>query len=356
MKSTFAVVMAGGVGSRFWPASRAATPKQLLDLTGSGRTMIAATVERLAPDIPPERVIVVTGRVTADAVRRALPTVPPGNVLAEPVGRNTAPCIGWAALHVRRRDPEGLLAVLPADHLIADPEGFRRALRLAVDAARDGGMVTFGITPDRPETGFGYIELGAELLPGVRAVTRFVEKPDPPTAEVYLRSGRHAWNSGMFFFTAGRILSEIERQLPELAWGLDAIDAAIGGPDDAPTVERVFPTLPSISVDYGVMEGARELRCVPVSFGWSDLGSWSAAHAHAGLDADANALPADAVVIDSRGCLVRAPEGKLVALVGLADLVVVDTGDALLICPRERAQDVKLVVQALERAGRTGLL
>ncbi|HUU22670.1 MAG TPA: sugar phosphate nucleotidyltransferase, partial [Phycisphaerae bacterium] len=305
------------------------------------------------PDNPPERVIVVTGRITVDAVRRALPGVPAGNILAEPVGRNTAPCIGWAALHVRRRDPAGLLAVLPADHVVDEPEGFRRAVRIAVAAAREGGMVTFGITPDRPETGFGYIELGEEISPGVRAVARFVEKPDLPTARACLESGRHVWNSGMFFFTAERILGEIGRQLPELARGLAAIDAAA---DREGEVERIFAALPSISVDYGVMEGAADLACVPAAFGWSDLGSWAAAHEHARRDPDGNALPADAVAIDARGCLARVPMGKLVALVGVTDLMVVDTGDALLICPRERAQDVKQVVETLERRGRRELL
>jgi mannose-1-phosphate guanylyltransferase len=356
MDRTFAVIMAGGVGSRFWPSSRAATPKQLLDLMGSGRTMIADTVERLGPEIPPERVIVVTGRATAEAVRRALPAVPAGNILAEPVGRNTAPCIGWAALHVRRRDPEGLLAVLPADHVVSDPVAFRRALRLAVAAARQGGMVAFGIEPDGPETGFGYIELGEEIGPGVRAVTRFVEKPDLPTAEAYVASGRHVWNSGMFFFTAGRILGEIERQLPELARGLAEIDSAARGPGAGDAVERIFPGLPSISVDYGVMENAEDLRCVPASFGWCDLGSWAAAWDHASRDGDGNAMPSEAIAVDSRRCLARVPEGKVVALVGVSDLVVVDTGDALLVCPRERAQDVKRVVESLERRGRRDVL
>jgi mannose-1-phosphate guanylyltransferase len=298
-------------------------------------------------------VLVVTGRITADAVRRALPGVPPGNILAEPVGRNTAPCIGWAALNVRRRDPAGLLAVLPSDHLVDEPEGFRRAVRVAVAAAREGGMITFGIAPDRPETGFGYIELGAEISPGVRAVARFVEKPDLPAARAYLESGCHVWNSGMFFFTAERILGEIERQLPELARGLDAIDAAA---DREEEVDRIFSALPSISVDYGVMEGAADLACVPAAFGWSDLGSWAAAWDRAVRDRDGNALPADAIAIDTRGCLARVPEGKLVALVGVTDLMVVDTGDALLVCPRERAQDVKRVVETLERRGRRELL
>jgi len=356
MDRTYAVIMAGGVGSRFWPSSRAAMPKQLLDLTGSGRTMIAATVARLQPEIPPERVIVVTGRVTLAAVRAALPDLPPENILAEPTGRNTAPCIGWAAVHVARRDPQGVLAVMPSDHLVADEAAFMAAVRTAVGAARGGALVTFGITPDHPETGFGYIEMGDEVAPGVRDVRRFVEKPDLATAERYLAAGNFAWNSGMFFFVASRILEEIGRQMPDLGSGLGEIGAAIGSDAQDAVVERVFPTLPSESVDYGIMEGASGILCVPASFGWSDLGSWAAAYELSGKDSGGNAIGADAIVVGSRGCLVRAPADKLVALVGVEDLVVVDTGDSLLVCRREQAQDVKQVVTALKQRGRKDLL
>jgi len=356
MEHTYAVIMAGGVGSRFWPSSRAATPKQLLDLTGSGRTMIGATVGRLQPDIPPERVIVVTGRVTLEAVREAVPELPPENVLAEPQGRNTAPCIGWAALHVAHRDPDGVLAVMPSDHLVADQTGFMDAVRTAVGAAQGGALVTFGITPDRPETGFGYIEMGDEVDPGVRRAERFVEKPDLETAEQYLAAGNFAWNSGMFFFRADKILGEIGAQMPELKTGLDEIGAAIGTAEQDAVVDRVFPTLPSESVDYGIMEGASGILCVPASFGWSDLGSWAAAYDLSNKDADNNAVDADAIAVGSSGCLVRAPEEKLVALVGVDDLVVVDTGDSLLVCKRGLAQDVKKIVTELKRRGRKDLL
>jgi mannose-1-phosphate guanylyltransferase len=356
MDRTYAVIMAGGVGSRFWPSSRAGSPKQLLDLTRSGMTMIAATVARLQPDIPPERVIVVTGRVTVDAVAKALPALPRENILAEPTGRNTAPCIGWAALHVRRRDPEGVLAVMPSDHLVSDVATFLRTVRLGVSTARSGALVTFGITPDRPETGFGYIEMGAQAAPGVREVARFVEKPDLATAKRYLAEGNFAWNSGMFFFTAERILAEIARQMPALMAGLRRIGAAIGTADEDAVVEEVFPALPSESIDYGIMEGAEGILCVPADFGWSDLGSWAAAYDLSGKDGDRNALDADVISVGSARCLVRAPADKIVALVDVEDLVVVDTGDSLLVCRRDRAQDVKKVVDALKARGRDDLL
>jgi mannose-1-phosphate guanylyltransferase len=356
MDHTYAVIMAGGVGARFWPASRAKSPKQLLDLTGGGRTMIAATLDRLGPDIPPERVIVVTGAITMDAVARALPELPQENILAEPIGRNTAPCIGWAAVHVRRRDPKGVLAVMPSDHLVTDVDTFKAAVRTAVASARRGAMVTFGINPDRPETGFGYIEMGKEVIPGVREVERFVEKPDLPTAKKYLEAGNFTWNSGMFFFSADRILEEIGRQMPDLKGGLDEIDEALAAGTETEVLQKVFPRLPSTSIDYGVMEGAAGILCVPVDFGWSDLGSWEAAYELFDKDDAGNAIEGDVIPVGSTGCLVRAPAGKLVALVDVEDLVVVDTGDALLVCKRNRAQDVKKVVESLKSRDRKELL
>jgi mannose-1-phosphate guanylyltransferase len=356
MKQVYAVIMAGGVGSRFWPASRAKNPKQLLDLTSSGRTMIGATVDRLLPDISPDHIIVVTGEITKDAVADALPTLPRENILAEPTWRNTAPCIGWAAIHVRRRSQDGILAVMPSDHLVADRSGFFNAMKKAVSAAENGVMTTFGIVPDHPETGFGYIETSEEISPGLFAVKRFVEKPDLETAKQYLARGNFLWNSGMFFFSQKRILEEIARQMPNLMTGLDKIDKAIIAGNEAEVVAQVYPTLPSESIDYGIMEGAKEINCVPADFGWSDLGSWEAAYDLSKKDADANALEADTILVNAKGCLVRAPKDKLVAMVGVRDLVVVDTGDSLLICKRDRTQDVKKVVTELKKQGRKLLL
>ena len=356
MKQVYAVIMAGGVGSRFWPASRAKTPKQLLDLTGSGRTMIAATVDRLIPDIPPERVLVVTGEITKDAVAEALPELPAENILAEPTGRNTAPCIGWAAIHVRQRSENGILAVMPSDHLVADRDAFLQAVNTAVSSAESGVMTTFGIVPDRPETGFGYIETGDEISPGLVAVKRFVEKPDLATAEQYLAKGNFLWNSGMFFFSAKSILGEIDRQMPELMAGLDKIDHAMNAGREQEVVAQVYPSLPSESIDYGIMEGARKIHCVPADFGWSDLGSWEAAYDLSDKDGAENAIEGDVIAVDTNGCLVRAPKDKLVAVVGVRDVVVVDTGDSLLICKRELSQDVKKVVAELKKQGRKVLL
>lgn len=356
MKNTYAVIMAGGVGSRFWPASKAKTPKQLLDLTDSGKTMIAATVERLGPDIPPERVIIVTGKITQEAVAKALPNVPKENILAEPTGRNTAPCIGWAALHVKKRNPNGVMAVMPSDHLVADVNGFTASTKIAINAAKQGALVTFGIMPTGPETGFGYIETGNEIAPGVKKAVRFVEKPNLETAQKYVAAGNFVWNSGMFFFSAQKILDEIGTQMPKLKAGLDKIEEALASGKEETVLQKVFPTLPSESIDYGIMENAAEIQCVPVDFGWSDLGSWAAAYELSPKDAAQNALNADTVIVESKNCLVRGPKDKLIALVGVENLVVIDTGDALLVCKKDMDQHVKKVVETLKSQGRTALL
>ncbi len=356
MDHTFAVIMAGGVGSRFWPTSRAKQPKQFLDLTGSGQTMINGTVERVARSIPLERIVVVTGRAIEEDAAKLLPELPRENILAEPVGRNTSACIGWAAVQIARRDPEAILAVMPSDHLVADQVQFQQKMQLAVEQARTGALVTFGVTPTAPRTGFGYLELGGETAPSVHRVERFVEKPDRPTAEQYLKAGNFVWNSGMFFFRASRILDEIGGQLPELKAGLDEIEGAIGTGDEAAVLDRVYPQLPEESIDYGIMEGASDILCVPVSFGWSDLGSWAAAYERSEKDDRANAIEGDAITVNAEGNLVRVGTEKLVALVGVRNLVVVDTGDALMICARENAQDVKKVVTTLKKTDRRDLL
>lgn len=347
-RTVFAVIMAGGSGTRFWPASRGSRPKQLLPLAGGDASLIAETVERIADLVPAERVLVVTSELLADATAAELRMLPRENILAEPLGRNTAPCVGWAAAHVRRRDPNAVLMVLPADHHIGDPDTYRKTLETALRAADDGALVTVGILPTRPETGYGYIEQGESMGDGVRAVTRFVEKPDLARAEQFLASGHFVWNSGMFFFRADAVLAEFERQLPALAARLAEYDAAAREGRESEVVRATYASLDSVSFDHGIMEHAERIAVVSGSFGWSDLGSWTTAYELAEKDAAENAVRADGVLVDTSGCYVSAPAGKLVALVGVHDLVVVDTGDALLIMPRERAQDVRSVVDALK--------
>ena len=359
-KDVYAVIMAGGAGTRFWPASRETRPKQLLPLAGEtgGESLLAATVRRIAPLVPPERVYIATGTKLVEATARDLPRVPRANLLAEPVARNTAPCIGWATATIARVNPEAIVMVLPSDHFITDEEGFRAVLAKALAGARAGYMTTIGVVPTRPETGYGYVEVGAALEEsGISEVARFVEKPDRARAEGYVAGGKHLWNAGMFFFRAKDMIDAIRSYLPELADGLARIDAAAARGDEAGELAAAFPGLPSISIDHGVMEKAKRLAVVPGSFGWNDVGSWESAWELAPKDAAGNALPAGAIAVEATGNLVRdltstADKAKRVyALVGVSDLVVVETDDAVLVMSRERAQDVKAVVQELKKRG-----
>jgi mannose-1-phosphate guanylyltransferase len=356
MQHVHAVILAGGSGTRFWPASRRLLPKQLLPLAGRpGEALIAATVRRLEPLVMPDRVWIATGRVLADATATALPRVPRAQILAEPVARNTAPPIGWAAAVIARQDPEAVVAVLPADHFIGDEPEFRRVLERALRAADEGWLATIGIVPTRPETGYGYIEVGDTIGEGADAVVRFVEKPDRERAQQFVSGGRHLWNAGMFFFRAGVMRAAIGKHLPALAAGLDRLDAAAAAGEEERVLAEVFPTMPSISIDHGVMEKADRLAVVPGSFGWNDVGSWEVAWELADRDATGNSLPEGTVAVDARNNLVvdltRGAPRKRFALLGVNDLVVVETDDAVLVIPRDRAQDVRLVVDALKERG-----
>ncbi|HEX5657402.1 MAG TPA: mannose-1-phosphate guanylyltransferase [Polyangiales bacterium] len=341
--------MAGGVGTRFWPLSRAARPKQLLPLGGSDSSLLRETQRRIAPLIAPERTFVVCSELLAEQTRAELPELPPENILAEPLGRNTAPCVGWATSVIARIDPEAVVVVLPADHHIADERGYLSVLETAVKAARDGDMVTVGIKPTRPETGYGYVELGEELAPQVYRARRFVEKPDQERAQQFLAAGRFLWNSGMFFFRADIMLAAVRQHLPSLGEMLSKYDEAAKRGEELALVRDTYASLPNISIDHGVMEEAARVAVVPGDFGWSDVGSWTSAWELAPHDAEDNALFGHVVAIDTKGSYVRAREGKVVAVLGLEDIVVVDTEDAVLVMPRSRAQDVRAVVNALKQ-------
>ena len=347
MQDTFAVIMAGGSGTRFWPLSRKAWPKQFLALAGSDESLLQSTVRRIEGLVPSDRVLVVTSERHAQATRQQLPQLPAENVLAEPAARNTAPCVAWAAAAVSARSPRAVMTVLPADPHIGDEPAYRQLLGRASAAAESGGLVTIGVSPTRPETGYGYIECGAEIEAGVQRVQRFVEKPDLARAQDFLRSERFLWNSGMFFFRADAILAEYERQLPDLHAFARGYAELHGRPDAMEYVRARYAGLTSISIDHGIMERARDVRVVPGSFGWFDIGSWTTAWELATKDERGNALIGETSLVEARNCYVHGKQGKLIALIGVQDLVVVDTDDALLIVPRERAQDVRRVVEDL---------
>jgi len=357
MSHVHAVILAGGSGTRFWPASRRHMPKQLLPLAGrAGETLIAATVRRIEPIVPAARVWVSTGARLVAATAAALPSIPPGHMLAEPTARNTAPAIGWATATIARTDPDAVVAILPADHFIGDEAAFLEVLARAIRSAEDGWLTTIGIVPTRPETGYGYIEVGAPVGEGVLAASRFVEKPSRERAEEFLLGGKHLWNAGMFFFKARTMRAAIAEQLPALAAGLDRIDAEAARGREAQALAEVFPTLPSISIDHGVMEKAQRIAVVPGRFGWNDVGSWQVTwEMSPDRDTHGNVLPEGSVAIDAKNNLVKdlttTSRSKRWALVGVSDLVVVETDDAVLVIPRERAQDVRSVVDALSSRG-----
>jgi mannose-1-phosphate guanylyltransferase len=357
----YPVIMAGGSGTRFWPLSRKDRPKQFLPLAGD-EPLLAATVSRLPPLAKAKETFVVCGPAHAAAARRMLPKLPEQNFIVEPCARNTAPCVGLAALHVARKDPRGVILMLPADHHIARPAAFREALASAADLAARGAIATIGIKPSRPETGYGYLKIGPRLAArgwkgkAAHKVERFVEKPDVVTAARYLADGGYLWNSGIFAFRADVIVEEIRRAMPVLGEQLDAIDAAHGTPAYKRTLARVFPECPSISIDYGVMEKSKRIAVVPADFGWSDVGSFAALPDVRPTDRLGNVSEGDAVVVDAHNVVVLAKGGRPVAVVGIDDVVVVDAGDAVLVCRRDRAQDVRQAVEELGRRGRDEVL
>ena len=363
MSNVFAVILAGGSGTRFWPASRRKRPKQLLPIApGSQETLIASTARRLASLVPNDRILVATGTELLEATRAALPDIPKDNFLAEPAARNTAPCIGWANSVIARRNPKAVLAVLPSDHHIADEPGFTSLLKEALQSAEAGVVTTIGVEPTRPETGYGYIEVGEPLLGRTSRVVRFVEKPDRAKAQQYLLDGNYLWNSGMFFFRADVMQAAIQLHMPDLFAGLSEIDAATGrGPQVyAEVLANVFPRLPSTSIDYGIIEKEPQLNVVRGGFGWSDLGSWPSVWELSPQDADGNAVTRSTLLVDSHRNLVQSIRSsspqRLIALVGVDDLCVIETDDACLILPRERAQDVRAVVELLKASRREDLL
>ncbi|HEY8471980.1 MAG TPA: sugar phosphate nucleotidyltransferase [Natronosporangium sp.] len=354
-----AVIPAGGSGTRLWPLSRADYPKFLLPLTGSTLSLLQATVERLARLVPPERILVVTGEPHTAAVAAQLPGLPAENLLAEPSPRDSCAAIGLAAALIARRDPDAVMGSFAADHLVERPDRFEAAIREAVVGAEQGLLMTVGMKPTRPETGFGYLHCGDELGTGsIRRVRRFKEKPDHAEAVRLVSSGDYLWNASMFVWRVEVFLTELARQQPELHDGLMRIAAAWDGPDRAAVLAEVWPTLPKIAVDYAVMEGAAEqgkVATVPADFGWSDVGDFHNLGELLPADERGNVvLPGeDAQVLahDSAGAVVVSNTGRLVATLGLKDVVIVDTPDALLVCARDRAQDVKQLAAEVRRRG-----
>ena len=346
-----ALILAGGSGTRFWPLSRRSRPKQLLPLEG-GRSLLRQTVDRLAPEIDSEAVWVCTTRALAQAVRDELPEVPERQILAEPEGRNTAPAIGWSIRSMPENVRRGTIAVLPADHRFADADAFRGVLRQAATVVeRDDRVIALGVAPRRAETGYGYLELGREIDPaiGLCEVASFTEKPDAATAKTWFRDRSHLWNAGIFLFRGTTLLRHLARFEPEIGRGLEQLAAA---PE---RTGEIYPTLRRISIDYAVMERLDSIVTLPLDCGWSDLGSWEALAEVLPAGEGGNRTHGHTLAIDARDNLLYAGEGT-VAVLGVTGLVVVRTGDTVLVIPKERSQEVRRIVSDLASAERDDLL
>lgn len=352
MKTT-ALIMAGGRGERFWPRSRKSLPKQFLSLTGDGRTMIQLTVERILPLVNMEDIYISTNRDYKALVQKQLPEIPEENILCEPVGRNTAPCIGLGAVRMAARYQDALMLVLPSDHLIKYNSMFLNTLQDACMIAEEAeNLVTIGITPDYPETGYGYIKFNPAQCRGrAFAVDRFVEKPDRETAKEYLAAEEYLWNSGMFVWKLSSILKNLERFMEDTYKGLLRIQAAAKTPEEEYVLEKEFTAFSSISIDYGIMEKAKGIYTIPGTFGWDDVGSWLAIERIRKSNEFGNVVAGNIITVNSRNCIIEGSK-KLIAAVGLEGLIVVDSEDATLICGKDATGDIKKVLENLKICNR----
>jgi mannose-1-phosphate guanylyltransferase len=351
-----AIVMAGGSGTRFWPKSRRNRPKQLLRLHGEA-TMLQQTVERIAPLVPPERTYIITGVDQAEATKEQLDQLPPKNVVAEPCPRDTAACVGLAALIVAKADPDGTMIVMPADHVIRPEETFRAAVEAAVSVIEDDptAFVTFGVKPTRAETGYGYIERGESLGKrngvAVNKVAQFREKPDRETAERFVADGRFAWNAGIFLWRARAILDALKTHRPNLHAALERVGKALGTPEEADTIAREYPNMEKVPIDKAVMEKATNVRVLEVVYDWSDVGDWRALTSLVEADAHGNTIQGDVHAVGTTNSIIVSDGGGLIATLGVDDLVIVQSGGATLVARKDQLDRLKGLVEGLDRAG-----
>ncbi len=352
--------MAGGKGERFWPKSRTNLPKQFLSLTNDGKSMIQHTVERLEGLVELENVYVVTNKLYEELIVEHIPNLPLENIIIEPEAKNTAPCIGLAAVHIAKKNPESKMIVLPSDHLIKFNEIFLDTLKLGLEVVEDDeNIVTIGITPNYPETGYGYINFKKGVSPheitNVYEVLRFVEKPDLERAKQYLTSGEYLWNSGMFIWKVSTILKCFEDFLPEIYTGLKEIETTIYTEKYLEILKKVFSEIPSESIDYGIMEKAKNIYVIPGNFGWDDVGSWLSLERINNTNQDGNIISGNVVTVKTKNSIIQGSK-KLIATIGLEDIIIVDTDDALLICNKDNTQEVKEVIANLKASNKTEYL
>jgi mannose-1-phosphate guanylyltransferase len=346
MAALYAVVMAGGRGERFWPLSADNLPKPFIKLLGSS-SLIQDTVTRIQPIVPLERVLISIGAAHLDIARQQLPEIPAGNFLVEPIGRDTSACIGFCALHIEQRDPEGMMLALPADHFVDDSAGYQTTIQAGLENLEGASGVVFGIPPTRPETGYGYILAEKPAVhTGAWPVVRFIEKPDTPTAARFVASGRYFWNSGMFLWKNRTLLDLFEMHLPVVYHGLSGIRPLLAKNNADPAISDIFSSLPRISIDFGIMEKTSGLRLVPAQFVWDDIGNWASLERALPADAGKNIAQGSHLALESTGCVIYA-QNETVAAFGVSDLIIVQAYGKVLVCSKDRAADLKKLVAAL---------
>ena len=344
--------MAGGIGSRFWPMSRTNLPKQFLDILNSGKTLIQQTFDRYSKVVPPENIFIITSLEYVDIVKEQLPNLPAENIVAEPSKKNTAPCIAYIAFKLYQKDPDALMIAAPSDNLILDTDEFVQTARKALDfVGHINALVTIGIKPTHPNTGYGYIQhdLG-EAAPGIYKVKTFTEKPNIELAKAFIASGDFLWNAGIFTWKVKNLLSAFEKHLPEMYEVFSSERDKFNTPNEASAVEQIYPQCTNISIDFGIMEKAENVYVIPASFSWSDLGTWNSAWENMEKDYFGNAVAGNTVmIVDAANCMIHVPDQKLVLLQGLEDYIIVDTKDVLMICKKEKEQEIKEYVAEIKR-------
>ena len=351
-KHHYVAIMAGGIGSRFWPMSRTAYPKQFLDVLNTGKTLIQWTYERYTQFIPAENIYIVTSEEYVSIVEKQLPNLPKENILAEPSKKNTAPCIAYISFKLAQKDPQATFVVAPSDHLILEQENFQKIVEQSLDFVSNiKALATLGIMPTNPNTGYGYIQYeGLEVSKGVYKVKTFTEKPTGEIAESFLASGDFLWNAGIFAWKASTVIAAFEKYQPEMFELFDGEKANFNTASEKQSIQKIYPQCVNISIDIAIMEKADNVYVIPASFGWSDLGTWNSAYEAMEKDYFANAVASDnVIVIDATKCMINAPKDKLVVVQGLDDFIVVDTKDVLLICSKEKEQSIKEYVAEVKR-------
>lgn len=344
MNHTYVAIMAGGVGSRFWPGSREAYPKQFLDMLGVGKSLLRLTFERFLPICPASNIFIVTNAAYKNLILEQIPELTDNQILCEPSRNNTAPCVAWTAFKLAALDPEANFVIAPSDHIVLKENAFLEKIQTALNfSAQHDALLTLGIQPSRPDTGYGYIQFGEEADAGIRKVLRFAEKPNLPTAEQYVESGEYLWNAGIFIWRAESILKAYKILAPEIYAILEKGRDVYNTPEEQGFIDAAYPTTPNISVDFAIMENAANVFTLPAEFGWSDLGTWASLHAEYPKDENGNALQGNIIALDTHDTLVRIPEGKIAVIKDLHDYIIVDTPDALLIYPKSKEQEVKQV-------------